>query len=126
MIAQGILMTQHVLTGFTHESGFRVFTFDRVNGKGSRTKCIVRAEMALVREYGIPIQDLPLLCRGLLDHIEDREDESDALSITFAAEAMRGCADERAAARTAAANRRKPPRKPSRENAESEFGVQPA
>ncbi len=63
---------QFVLTGFTHDKGFRVFTFDRIGEDRVRTKCTVRADLSLIRNYGIHIQELPLLCRGLLD----RSDES--------------------------------------------------
>ncbi|HWZ32016.1 MAG TPA: hypothetical protein VNX18_11810 [Bryobacteraceae bacterium] len=104
---------QFVLTGFTHDMGFRVFAFERLAEDRTRTKCTVRADLALVRTYGIHIQELPLLCRALLDR---REDGDKIPSLTFTEEEMRTCASERAAAREAAIKKRKPPQKPAAEN----------
>jgi hypothetical protein len=102
-----------VLTGFTHEQGFRVFAFDRIGADRARIKFSVRADLALIRRYGIHIQDLPLLCRALLD----RRDEADEiLPLTFTEEEMRINAGQRAAAREAAAKKRKPPQRPASEN----------
>ena len=42
-----------VLTGFTHDRGFRVFAFDHIGTDRVRTQCIVRADLALIRHYGI-------------------------------------------------------------------------
>ena len=56
---------QYILTGFSHEMGFRVFTFEAVSGK-ERIPYSVRADLALSRRYGIRVQDLPQLCRDLL------------------------------------------------------------
>jgi hypothetical protein len=106
-------MMQYVLTGLTHEDGFRVFAFERVGKDRVRTQFTVKADLALVRGYGIQIQDLPLLCRGLLD----REEEGCvSAALTFTEEAMRVCASERAAARAAAAAKRKPPHRPAGDN----------
>ena len=58
---------QFVLTGFTQDLGFRVFAFEGIGADRIRTKFTVKAELALIRNYGIRIQELPLLCRGLLD-----------------------------------------------------------
>ena len=105
---------QFILIGFTQDMGFRVFSFERTGDDRLRTKCTVRADLALIRRYGIQIQELPLLCRGLLDRCEEgREIES----LTFTEEEMRACATERAAAREcAAARKRKPPHRPVGEN----------
>jgi hypothetical protein len=104
---------QCVLTGFTHNMGFRVFAFERIGEDRVRTKCTVRADLALARRYGIQVQELPLLCRSLLDR---REESDEIRSLTFSEEEMRARASERAAARERAANRRKPPHRPSVEN----------
>jgi len=100
---------QFILTGFTHDLGCRVFEFDRLGEDRTRTKCTVRADLALIRRYGIQIQDLPLLCRSLLDR-GDEQDETP--SLTFTEDQMRACADERTAARELAAIKRKS-RKPA-------------
>lgn len=100
----------NTLVGFTHDNGFRVFSFDRRGDDNVRTRCDVRADLALTRTYGIQVQELPLLCRGLLDRCEE---ESPVESLTFEESDMRACADERAAAREQAATRRKPRRQPA-------------
>ena len=104
---------QFILTGFTQELGFRVFAFERLGEDRVRTRCTVKADLVLVRRYGIRLQELPLMCRGLLE----RGDESDVTpAMTFSEEQMRACANERAAAKEGAAHKRKPPRRPVVEN----------
>lgn len=100
-----------VLTGFTHDLGFRVFAFARIGEDRVRTECTVRADLALARRYGIHIQELPLMCRALLD----RRDESEQMrALTFTEEEMRVCADERVS-RQNAAKKRRPPQRPAGE-----------
>src|SRR5712691_10954569 len=87
---------QFMLTGFTQETGFRVFAFEGVTADRVRTSFTVRADLALIRRYGIQMQELPLLCRSLLE----RRDESAGTHLfTFTEEEMRVHATERAAAR---------------------------
>ena len=93
---------QFVLTGFTQDMGFRVFSFDCVGDDRVRTRCTVRADLALIRRYGIQIQELPLLCRTLLDRSGKAGE-----SVTFTEEEMRVCANDRAVARGLAASRSK-------------------
>lgn len=104
---------QFVLTGFTHDLGTRVFAFECIGEDRIRTQCTVRADLAVARRYGIRIQDLPLLCRGLLDRCEEG---GEVQSLTFTEDQMRTSANERAAARDAAVRKRKTPHKPSGEN----------
>ena len=104
---------QFVLTGFTHDMGFRVFTFDRVGEDRVRTPCSVKADLAVVRRYGIRIQELPLLCRGLLDRTEEG---AEIRSLIFTEEAMKSFVDDRSAARDLAAKKKKMPHRPSGEN----------
>jgi len=104
---------QFVLTGFTHDLGFRVFAFERMGEDRIRSQCTVKADLALTRRYGIQIQELPLLCRGLLDR---REESDETRSLTFTEEEIRAFAQERAAAREKAASKKKPPQRPSGEN----------
>ena len=101
---------QLILTGFTHDGGFRVFAFDRIGEDRVRTQCTVRADLALIRNYGISIQDLPLLCRALLDRGEQSLANP---ALTFGESDMMECADQRAAAKSLAASRRKPPVRPA-------------
>ena len=62
---------QFILTGFTQDLAFRVFAFERMGLDRIRTKFVVKADLALVRRYGIQVQELPLLCRTLLDRSDD-------------------------------------------------------
>ena len=106
---------QFILSGFTQDLGFRVFRFEGVTLDRPRTRTIftVRADLALIRRYGIQIQELPLLCRGLLDGLDDGQETH---TLIFTEERMRTCANDRAAAKDAAAAKRRTPRKPPREN----------
>ncbi len=58
---------QFVLTGFTQDTAFRVFEFDYVGPGKVRTQFTVRADLGLIRRYGIQVQDLPALCRDVLE-----------------------------------------------------------
>jgi hypothetical protein len=114
---------QFILTGFTQDTGFRVFAFEGVAVGQIRTVFTVKADLALSRRYGIAMQELPLLCRSLLDRQDEtsENDESDKLAsdkhaLTFSEEEMRACADKRAADRALAALKRKTPRRPIVEN----------
>jgi hypothetical protein len=103
---------QFILTGFTQDLAFRVFAFERMGLDRIRTKCVVRADLALVRRYGIQVQELPLLCRNLLE----KDDSPEAHTLTFTEDDMCLYAKDRTAARELAASKRKPPRKPPGEN----------
>jgi hypothetical protein len=104
---------QNILIGFTHDNGFRVFSFDRLGDDHVRIRCTVRADLGLIRAYGIQIQELPLLCRGLLDRCEEG---AGIQSLIFAEGDMRDCANDRAAVREEAARKRRPWRRPPVEN----------
>src|ERR1700722_8877939 len=109
---RGVKM-QFILTGFTQELGFRVFAFERMGEDRIRTRWTVSADLALSRRYGIRLQELPLMCRGLLERGDVIEETR---AIVFSEELMRTCADERAAAKEGAAHKRKAPRRPVVEN----------
>ena len=111
---------QFVLTGFTQDLGCRVFAFEGIAVDRMRTPFTVRADLALIRRYGIQIQELPLLCRSVL---ERRDEASEAQAFTFTEEEMRTCATARAAAKDEAAHRRRPPRRPPSENLGSAWRV---
>ena len=63
-----------------------MFTFERLGEDRVRTQCTVKADLTIARNYGIQIQELPLLCRGLL---ERREDGNETASLTFTEEDIR-------------------------------------
>ena len=101
---------QFVLTGFTQDIGFRVFAFDGIAGDRTRTPFTVRTDLALSRRYGIRMQELPLLCLGLL---ERRDEGEQTHTMTFTEEGMRLHADHCAAERDAAAKRKSTRKVPS-------------
>ena len=104
---------QFMLTGFTQDLAFRVFAFERMGLDRVRTKVAVKADLALVRRYGIQVQELPLLCRALL---ERSENGGEPHNLTFTEDDMSLHAKGCAAAKAAAAQRRKPPRRTPSEN----------
>jgi hypothetical protein len=104
---------QYFLTGFTHEAGFRIFAFEGIGDERVRTAYTVRADLALVRKYGIRIQELPLLCRKILEQ-HNESDTPHAFTYTETEMCLRA-ADTRAAEATAQ-QRKKTPRRPSSEN----------
>jgi len=101
---------QYILTGFTHDVGFRVFAFEGVGEDRVRTAYRVRADLALIRKYGIPMQELPLLCRKILEQQNESHTQRD---FTYTEAAMCVHADMIAAS---AAQKRKPSRRPPSEN----------
>lgn len=104
---------QYILTGFTHDLGFRVFAFEGIGEDRVRTEYKVRADLALTHRYGIRVQELPLLCRGIL---ERRNEEEEQQTFTYTETDMRENA-ELCALRAADAQKRKAPRKPPGESA---------
>jgi hypothetical protein len=77
---------QFILVGFNQETDFRTFAFQGIAADRTRTEFTVRADLALSRKYGIRVQELPLLCRRLLER-DDRGEEKHTL--TFTEEDMR-------------------------------------
>ena len=104
---------QFILTGFTQEGGFRVFAFERIAPGLLRVTFTVRADLDLTRRYGIRLQDLPLICREVLENNADGEEQR---VLTFTEEAMRAHATSMSAARDQAAHHRKPARRPIEAN----------
>ena len=54
-------------SGFRDISGVRQFSFLIIASKESRNTFVVTADLALARKYDIRLQELPLICRRLLD-----------------------------------------------------------
>jgi hypothetical protein len=100
---------QFILTGFAQDGGFRVFAFEGIASGNLNVTFTVRANLDLSRRYGIRLQDLPLICREVLEHREEGEQER---TFTFTEDAMRSHASRIAAAKSEAALNRKPPRRP--------------
>jgi hypothetical protein len=95
---------QFMLKGFTQDSAVRVFEFDCVGHSQPRTQFTVRANLDLVRRYGIRVQELPLLCRSVL---ETREASDETRALTFTEEKMIAYVKESAAAKELAAQKKK-------------------
>lgn len=94
-----------ILNGFKQDAGFRVFAFQCVEADNSRTDFTVRADLSLIRMYGICVQDLPLLCRELL---EKRTDSEAVRLLTFTEDDMRQYRADRKVAEEAAKRRKQP------------------
>ena len=99
---------QFILTGFTQDMGFRVFAFEGVRADRTRAQYTVRADLGLIRKYGITVQELPLLCRGLLDTCGENEQKR---ALVFSEDDMQLQLKDRQLAREAA-RMKKPPRRP--------------
>jgi hypothetical protein len=103
---------QFVMMGFDQDAGVRQYAFQGV-ADGTRTCFTVEVELALIPGYGIRIQELPMLCRELL---ERRGEADEKHSLTFTEKEMRVYADSCATAREAAAQKRKSRRRPPTDN----------
>jgi hypothetical protein len=103
---------QFILRGFCQVAGFRVFTFERVTPGQPRSLVTVRADLAMARRYRIPLQELPMLCRTVLEQINGGEDRR---AFVFTEAGMRLHADA-VMERTEAARLRKSPRRASTDN----------
>ena len=106
---------QFILKDFSEVRGFRVFAFEGVAPDRSRTAFTVKTDLAMTRRFRIGLQELPLLCREVL---ERRSEDDGVRAYTFGEEDMTAHAD-RAAARHEAAKRKRPPKPPTTEKAGS-------
>lgn len=61
----------YIFTGFQQANAIRQFAFDCVADDKTCTKITVGADLALARKHFILMQDLPLLCRRLLETSEE-------------------------------------------------------
>ena len=95
---------QFFLTGFTQAAGIRIYAFQgRVDA--SRTDYTVEVDLALIPGYGIRIQDLPLLCRELL---QQQAQPDEITAVVFTEQRMRSHAEKLAAARHEAEHKKQP------------------
>ncbi len=101
---------QFILTGFTQQLGFRVFGFEGRREDKSKSNYTVKADLGLIHKYGIRVQELPLLCRALLDRTTEEETQR---AWTFSEAEMslheKDCVATRAAASAKKRLTRKPP-----------------
>jgi hypothetical protein len=94
--------TDYILTGFSQTAGIRLYAFEGI-GDGLRVDYTVEVDLSLIPNYGIRIQDLPLLCRELL---QKRVESSEISSLTFTEHEMRARAEKLAAEREESARRK--------------------
>lgn len=106
---------QFILMGFDQDAGVRQYAFRGIAG-GARADFTVGVELALIPSYGIRIQELPLLCRGLLERRVEGEEQR---TLTFTEKEMRIYADNCATAREAAAEKKRSARRPPADNIET-------
>lgn len=100
---------QFTLVGFTQDTVFRVFSFERTTVDRVTTAHTIRVDLALSRKHGIRLQELPLLCQALLE--EDLKANQTEL-LTFTESEMLQHARTLSDARAAAALKKKPMRRP--------------
>ena len=94
--------------GFDQNAGIRRYTFQGLQD-GTRSSFTVGVDLALLPRYDIRIQELPLLCRGVLERREEAEENR---TYTFSEGDMRGYANNCATAREAAAQKRASRKRP--------------
>ena len=112
---------QFILKGFTQDSAFRVFEFDCIAPSQPRAQFTVRADLNLIRRHGIRVQELPLLCRSVL---ETRAVSEETRAFTFTEEKMISYAKECAAAKELAAQKKKASANSTDENPEAAWRPQ--
>ena len=98
-----------VLTGMGQDDNIRRYIFDAVSANRTRTQFSVRADLTLVRKYEIPLQELPLLCRHLL---EEHSLTQESRTLTFTENDMISYVTHRAAVKDAADQKRKAHKRP--------------
>ena len=109
-----------VLAGFRQSDHTRRYYFDAIDADRSKKRVTVTADVDLVRKYGIPIQELPLLCIRLL------EEQPGLTSVDFTEPEMVLCANKRAVARAAIEHRPKPKRPLVKNVGQAWRGIPPA
>jgi len=101
---------QFSLTGFSQSANVRLYAFQGVNNDRMHREFTVGVDLNLARRYAISLQELPLLCRKLL---EEQPAVGEVDSLTFSEQEMLGIAERRAEAQREAEqkskNRRRPP-----------------
>jgi len=99
---------EFIMTGFHQDANVRQYAFQGIASDRTRTDFTVGADLQLIRKYQIAVQELPLLCRRLL---EEHTGEPQT-TVVFTEDDMRLFAKNRADAKEEAAHRKKLPRRP--------------
>ena len=101
------------LMGFSQEGSMRHFAFQCVNDNRSHSDFTVDADTNLTRRYGISLQELPLLCRRLL---EETLFVTPGGAFIFGEDRMRQHAAQRETNERIAQEKKRPHRKPNHES----------
>jgi len=96
--------TDFILTGFRQTNGIRYYVYQGHHDDGSSSEFTVDAEVRLLQKHGIGLQELPLLCRRLL---EKQNPDVSLRAVTFTEDLMKEQADQRAALKKAAQDKKK-------------------
>jgi hypothetical protein len=83
---------QFSLTGFSQTTNVRRYTFQGVAADQTRQEATVGVDLNLARQYGISLQELPLLCQRFL---EEQSAAGKMDSLTFSELEMLGVASRR-------------------------------
>ena len=100
---------QFSLTGFSQTTNVRRYTFQGVTADQTRQEVTVGVDLNLIRQYGISLQELPLLCRSFL---EEQSAAGKIDSLTFSELEMLGVASRRAEAKREAEQKSKTRERP--------------
>ena len=95
---------EFMLTGFRQDENVRRYTFQGVDADRKRSEFTVGVDLSLVRKHRIPMQELPLLCRGVL---QDRPSEEAAAPLMYTEKDMLGYTVKRAAEREVAEQKKR-------------------
>jgi hypothetical protein len=107
---------EFVLTGFSQENNIRRYTFQALPAGNSKPvatnkkEWTVSADLSLMRKHKIPLQELPLLCKRL---VEAQADQAKEDTLMFTERDMLGYASNRTAAELAAEVKKRARRMPS-------------
>lgn len=80
---------EFILLGFDQPASTRRFRFEIIGGDRCRRPVVVLADLLLAHEYSIQLQELPLLCREVLEHSETAELSCGVVTLTEAHMAAR-------------------------------------
>jgi hypothetical protein len=75
---------EFLLRGFDQSDSVRRFRFESVDARHTRATIVVVADLTLARQYGIQVQNLPLLCRELLMRSDPSSLAAGLLALTAA------------------------------------------
>jgi hypothetical protein len=108
---------QFLLTGYSQAAGIRIYAFEgKVDAR--RIGYTVEVNLGLIPGYGIRIQELPLLCRELLQQWALPDEAS---AVVFTEERMRSHADKIAVAREEAQQKKKHPKQVARPDTDTSW-----